>query len=97
MDEVGRVGTGLRLRDWREALGLTQLELVRALGGSRSAVGKVSHWESGRRLPPVADVLTLCEMFPLTIEYVYQGHEGRMEAAMLAKIKRGRLEAWLHV
>lgn len=47
-----------RLRELREAAGLTQPELARKAGAGEKA--SVSNWEQGRRVPSWTSIVALC-------------------------------------
>jgi transcriptional regulator with XRE-family HTH domain len=53
-----------RLRELREAAGVSQAELGRSLGISQQAVG---HWEAGNRVPPLDVLVRLAEVLGVTV------------------------------
>lgn len=55
-----------RLREAREANGLSQRDLADKLG---LKVAIVSHWETGRRLPSLDVLVRLCEVLNRTPEF----------------------------
>ena len=56
---------GAKIKQAREAQGLTQAELAAALNLSRSAV---SGWEVGRNFPDIATLIQLCDLFDLSLD-----------------------------
>ncbi|MCW5749631.1 MAG: helix-turn-helix transcriptional regulator [Alphaproteobacteria bacterium] len=61
---------GRRLRQAREALGLTQRELFEDLGVQE---GRWSHWETGRRLPDPLVMARLAERHAVSLDWIYRG------------------------
>ncbi|MCL2003257.1 MAG: helix-turn-helix domain-containing protein [Oscillospiraceae bacterium] len=65
--EQRRIQVGKRISETREALKLTQDELANKLNRNRTTV---SFWESGKRLPPLADTLLMCVLFECELGYL---------------------------
>jgi transcriptional regulator with XRE-family HTH domain len=62
-----RIEFGNRVRDARLLLDLNQTELARATGLTASAI---SHFESGRRLPNIANLLRLLRTLDCSADYL---------------------------
>ena len=56
---------GARIREFREAAGLSQTELARRVYVSRQTVG---NWESGRTLADVQSLVLLGQVFGTTVD-----------------------------
>ena len=73
---------GLRIAALRRSAGWSQAELARRLGISPSAVGM---YEQGRREPASQMLVTLSELFGVTIDYLVKGSpETRQDAEMVS-------------
>lgn len=55
----------IRIIKLRDEMGWTQEELAERIGVSRSTVAK---WESGRGTPTIGNIITLSEVFGVTID-----------------------------
>ncbi len=80
MTDVGAFGA--RLRELREAAGLTQEQLAERTGVKRDAVAR---WERGNREPSWGNVVSLCEALGVSCEAFRQP-----TSAEAATPKRGR-------
>ena len=58
---------GKKLKESRQALGLTQLELAEKLGCGRSSIGD---WESGRTEPSLDMLILLANFFGESVDYM---------------------------
>lgn len=58
---------GERLKELREEAGLTQTELEKETGLTRSAIGL---WELGKREPKLGAVIVLANFFNVTLGYM---------------------------
>ncbi len=63
-----------RLKELREAKGLTQAELAELAGLSQRAI---SHWEQGQREPLWSNILTLCAALGVLPEAFMEAPEDR--------------------
>lgn len=78
-----------RLRQTRQALGMTITEFARAADIPQNTY---SQYESGVSRPTIANALRLCDAYELSLDWIYQGKAGELKTALLEKIKaqRGR-------
>lgn len=70
----------LKVRQFREASGMTQKELSKAIGKS---IGTIQAWEGDRTFPPADDLCALCDLFgtdPNTMVGWYEDHPEDMPA-----------------
>ena len=56
-----------KLLNLRKANGLTQEQLAEQLGVSRQSVSK---WESGQAMPELDKIVSICEIFHVTADYL---------------------------
>lgn len=59
-----------RIQELRKIKGLSQEQLADILGVSRQAVSK---WESGQSLPEIEKLITMSELFEVTVDYMLKG------------------------
>ena len=59
-----------RIQELRKGKGLSQEQIADVLGVSRQAVSK---WESGQSLPEIEKLLSMSELFGVTIDYILKG------------------------
>ena len=64
------IATGARIALVRHALGLSQEALAAQLAIGRSAV---ANWEKGTREADVGRMTRLCELYGVTLDYIYRG------------------------
>lgn len=62
-----------KLRACRLNMGLTQQQVAEKLDVTRQAVTK---WESGESLPSTQNLVTLCRLYGVTLEYLTGGTDG---------------------
>ena len=74
----------LRIREYREELGLTQSELAKNIGTLQR---NVSNWENGVNEPDCATLLKLAELFEISLDELF-GREQTDEAYKLRGIDR---------
>ncbi|MCI8403998.1 MAG: helix-turn-helix transcriptional regulator [Clostridia bacterium] len=60
--------TAVIIRNLRREKGLTQNELAKKIGVSRTCV---SNWESGARIPDCVAVIKIAAIFQVPVDYVY--------------------------
>lgn len=72
---------GAKLRQLREAAGLSQKALAEKAGLSQKAI---SHWEVGQREPGMAGALALAKALGVSVEVLGEGTED------VPEVKRGR-------
>lgn len=65
---------GSRIRERREAAGLSQAELARRVYVSRQTVG---NWEAGRTLADVQSLVFLAKVFGITVDELVGGDDSR--------------------
>lgn len=85
VDPTSLIEIGARLKLARLALGKTQAEMASAMGSSTEGQA----WENyaaGRRRIKTENALAL-RWLGLPIEWIFEGHEGRMAGDLLAAIK----------
>jgi transcriptional regulator with XRE-family HTH domain len=70
MAEVGK-----KIRKLRETLGITQEEVAKALGVSKSTVSK---WEKGERTPSLGILERICELFQISVDTLFSPREPEM-------------------
>jgi len=61
-----------KIVELRKQKGLSQEELAEQLGVSRQAV---SRWELGQTLPDIPNLLQLCELFGVSVDYLVRDEE----------------------
>ena len=66
-----------RIRNLRNAIGVSQDTFARALGVSRAAIG---YYESGDRLPDIAFLDELCMLTGCDVEYLFGGTDAMVKA-----------------
>jgi len=59
-----------RIQELRKGKGLSQEQLADVLGVSRQAVSK---WEGGQSLPEVEKLISMSELFGVTVDYILKG------------------------
>lgn len=73
-------GVGARIREYREAAGLSQTEVGRRLGVKQQSVGK---WERGSALPQGARLAELADVLGVTVAEILGQRDlssGRLDA-----------------
>lgn len=58
-----------RLRKYRRIMGYSQVEVARMLG--LKSKGRISEWESGRRLPGIRNLIKLSILYRTLIDHLY--------------------------
>jgi len=76
MGELGDIGS--RLREEREAAGISQRELARRLGVSASLISQI---ESGQSKPSVSTLYAIVTELGVSLDYVFRVHEDELEVA----------------
>ena len=71
MEHEPQTGVGARIREARQAMGLSQEALARAIGVSRSAVAQ---WETGRAGQVRANLARIASTLAVSMEYVLTGN-----------------------
>ena len=61
---------GIRIREKRKALGLTQKDLAERVGAKHNSV---SDWEKGKNKPDPDTIERLCEVFNVSASYLLPG------------------------
>lgn len=74
----------LRIREYREELGLTQSELAKSVGTLQR---NVSNWENGVNEPDCATLVKLAELFKISLDELF-GREQTDEGYKLRGIDR---------
>lgn len=59
-----------QIQELRKCKGLSQEQLADLLGVSRQAVSK---WESGQSLPEIEKLISMSELFEVTVDYILKG------------------------
>lgn len=59
-----------RIQELRKGKGLSQEQLAEVLGVSRQAVSK---WESGQSMPEIEKLISMSELFEVTVDYILKG------------------------
>lgn len=80
-DVLARVGR--RLAASREALGLTQTELAKALNCKQNTW---SVYESGLRMPDPELMALYADRFGISCDWIYRGYRGSLPADISARI-----------
>lgn len=75
-----------KLSELRKKKGLSQIELAEALNVSRQAV---SRWETGAALPSVDNLLSLRELYNVSLDEMLDGREGLENIAPVEPESRG--------
>ena len=78
---------GERIREERTKAGLSQEQLAGKLGVSRSAVAK---WESGNGIPDIDNLITLSDMFSITIDELIRDDYDLKSKAVTQREKRNK-------
>ncbi len=84
LSDTSSVYVGKRLKMFRKALGVRQVDLVRELGWSQQKWGQ---WEHGVRNPNISDMIELAERYGVTLDYIYRGDMTRLPEWMEKKIR----------
>lgn len=79
----------LRIREFREELGLTQTELAKSIGTLQR---NISNWENGVNEPDCATVVKLAEIFNISLDELF-GREQNGETYKLRGIDRQIINA----
>lgn len=74
----------LRIREYREELGLTQSELAKSIGTLQR---NISNWENGVNEPDCATIVRLAEIFNIGLDELF-GRENAEEGHKLHGIDR---------
>ena len=80
-----------RLKELRQAKGMTQVELAKALNMNRQSI---SHYEGGFREPDYSTCMLIARYFNVSVDYLIGGEnepEGIPPEAAALKAKRDRL------
>jgi len=64
---------GARIKQAREAAGMTQQQLADELGVLAYGTQRVSQWESGRRVPKADALMRIARITGVTIEWLMNG------------------------
>lgn len=83
---------GARIRDFREAAGLSQAELARRVYVSRQTVG---NWEAGRTLADVQSLVLLSQVFGTTVDAII-GEKGARAVRSTANERHELLRLLAH-
>lgn len=78
-----KVEVGDRLARARDALGLTQAEVARAVGVTQGAWG---NYERGIRLPDPQAIAKLADLYGVSFDWVFRGNVLGMPAELAAKL-----------
>ena len=62
----------LRIKEYREELGLTQGELAQKLGNAQR---NVSNWENGHSEPDCASIVKLTQVFDISLDELFFGEK----------------------
>lgn len=76
---------GLRLLVIRKLSGMSQKEFARSVGATQSACGG---WEKGLRPPGLKIGQALCDVYQLTLDYIYRGDAGGLPVRVEQAIRR---------
>lgn len=79
-DRATNVVVGQCLREVREDLGLS-LEAVELRSRGVHKGNKVASWERGERTPTVSDLISLCAVYPVSVEHLVEVIERRAQAS----------------
>jgi len=61
---------GKRIKEERNALGLTQSKFAEKLGKSEESRQIIANWEKGKTIPAFDDMLKMCELFDCELGYL---------------------------
>lgn len=67
LDYIDTMSIGKKIKYLRELKGMTQEELANLLYVSKQAVSK---WEKGLTIPDIENIIRLCEIFNVDINYL---------------------------
>lgn len=70
MSEAGTKEISLKLKEARQKAGMTQEQLADRIMVSRVTV---SHWENGRSLPDIASLITLSDLYQISLDELVKG------------------------
>ncbi len=77
----------LRLRASRIALDRSQTEVCAALGIARNRWGQ---WEHGRSFPAEDVIARYCDLYAISLDWLYRGQGGTMAPALVERCERAR-------
>ena len=75
-----------RLKELREAGGLSQQKLAALLGVGQSTVGM---WESGKNKPESGTLIKLSEIFGVSVDYLIGNDRPRTQIPVLGRVAAG--------
>ena len=84
LSETSMEYIGKRLKMFRKALDIRQVDLARELGWSQQKWGQ---WENVVRNPNISDMIELAERYGITLDYIYRGDMSRLPEWMEKKIR----------
>ena len=58
---------GKRLKELRKESKMTQTELAKVLGITK---GTISTWETGSRTPPFEQMIAICDLYSVSLDYL---------------------------
>lgn len=85
---ISKRAIGNRLALTREALELRQGEFCKRAGIAQNTY---SQFESGKKRPSVDNAIALCEVYGLTLDWIYRGDPSGMHYDIAAKVRELRL------
>ena len=87
LDPLSKKAVGLRLELTRDALGAKPGVFATGAG---IGVNTYSQYESGARMPVLANALKLCARYELTLDWIYRGDPSGLKYNLADKIIRLR-------
>lgn len=75
---------GARLVRTRTALGLSQSEFA---AGANLAVNTYNQYESGKNRPSIDNAILLCEVYGLTLDWIYRGDPSGLKYSLAVALR----------
>lgn len=82
---------GQRIKNYRENANLTQDSLAQKLNVSRQSVSK---WEKGGSLPDIDRLVTMSELFDISLDKLILGKDKNIQKVVLEKSPSTHLNFW---
>jgi transcriptional regulator with XRE-family HTH domain len=85
---------GTKIKEYRGKLGLSQEKIAEMVGTSRQAVTK---WEADQSVPCMENLITLAEIFGVTLTELTNGENIGSNSADISAVFKGKTGAWWYV
>ena len=81
----------LKLKEYRKKAGLTTYEIGAMLGKNQSTIAL---WETGRTIPDVPTLLTLCDIYKVGDSSFFLEHQPPADSKEISKSERELIKLW---